>query len=320
MMNWYAKLRSSFILATCLGTVAHIVSCSGTSEEPNTEFTAESDVVFTSNRSGNGEIYVIEAGDTTWVNLTNAPSGENWPVWSPDGSRILFQSDRTGNLDVWVMEADGSNPRQLTDHPEPDYVPSWSPDGTWIIFTSWRTKTPEEERAPRLYRMDADGANTSRLVETSLGASGGAEWSPDGKSIFITRKLTETGADIYIRNLESGEERALTQDTLFNGSTSIAPNGKQIAFYADSGAGSAIKLLNLDSGEQRILLSDGYNYYPHWSNDGKNLLVTVARDSTFQDLDVVRISVDNPEERAVVAGGPGRESEGSWRPSRRSSR
>jgi hypothetical protein len=52
---------------------------------------------------GNADIYRVEGWDTSWINLTQDPASDNWPVWSPDATRIAFQSKRSGNLDIWLL-------------------------------------------------------------------------------------------------------------------------------------------------------------------------------------------------------------------------
>ena len=193
------------------------------------------DLLFTSGRDGNSEIYLLRAGQKEWINLSNHKAGDNWPVWSPDGSRIVFQSNREGNLDIWVMKADGTGQTQLTRDSEPDYLPSWSPDGKTILFTSWRKEKEGEPRAPHIYAMDADGSNQRRLVPESLNTSDGATWSSDGQWIVYSRK-GEKGADVYIAGSDGKNERRLTHDqeqNLYNGSPTFSPDGKSIAFYSD---------------------------------------------------------------------------------------
>ena len=62
------------------------------------------------------EIYVMDADGGNQQNLTNHPSDDRSPSWSPDGTRIVFESDRDNdrghNIEIYVMDADGSN--QLT--------------------------------------------------------------------------------------------------------------------------------------------------------------------------------------------------------------
>ncbi|MGH9960708.1 MAG: TolB family protein, partial [Pyrinomonadaceae bacterium] len=72
------------------------------------------DLLFTSSRDGNSEIYLLRAGQKEWINLSNNTASDNWPVWSRDGTRIVFQTKRAGNLDIWTMKADGTDQLQLT--------------------------------------------------------------------------------------------------------------------------------------------------------------------------------------------------------------
>src|SRR5439155_17373256 len=77
-------------------------------------------LAFTTNRDGNDEIYVVDAAGTDVINLTTNPANEDWPSWSPDGSKIAFHSDRDGNFDVYVMNADVTGPVNLTHNPAYD--------------------------------------------------------------------------------------------------------------------------------------------------------------------------------------------------------
>jgi len=82
-------------------------------------------IVFTSARDGNGEIYVMNADGSGQTRLTNNPADACRPVWSPDGTRIAFSSDRDGNWEIYIMNADGSRVTRLTDNPANDGSPAW---------------------------------------------------------------------------------------------------------------------------------------------------------------------------------------------------
>jgi Tol biopolymer transport system component len=75
---------------------------------------AQAQIAFVSNRSGNWDIYVMDADGGNPRNLTKNRHNDWHPSWSPDGKRIAFASNRDGNLEIYVMDADGGNPRNLT--------------------------------------------------------------------------------------------------------------------------------------------------------------------------------------------------------------
>ena len=65
-------------------------------------------IAFISDRDGNFEIYVVDAGGIKEpLRLTNNPGSDRSPSWSPDGGKIVFHSDRHGNYEIYVMHADG---------------------------------------------------------------------------------------------------------------------------------------------------------------------------------------------------------------------
>lgn len=71
-------------------------------------------IVFSSNRSGNYEIWSTDLEGKHFTQLTSSPGLDGQPAWSPDGSQIAFISNRTGYPAVWVMNRDGSNQHQIS--------------------------------------------------------------------------------------------------------------------------------------------------------------------------------------------------------------
>ena len=59
------------------------------------------------------EIYVMKSDGSDPVRLTNNNSGDWYPSWSPDRTRLLFESDLDGQDAIYVMNADGSNMHKL---------------------------------------------------------------------------------------------------------------------------------------------------------------------------------------------------------------
>ena len=85
-------------------------------------------IIFRSERSGNGDIYVMDADGTNLIRFTNDVADEGAASSSPDGTKIAFVSFvGPANDDIYVMNADGSSQLNLTNHPANDGLPSWFP-------------------------------------------------------------------------------------------------------------------------------------------------------------------------------------------------
>ena len=88
-------------------------------------------IAFSSNRSGNYEIYVMDKDGKNTKQLTDEPAKDTDPEYSPLGDRIAFVSGRSGRSEIWIMNSDGSNLIQLTNPSNLNtsaYGPlSWSP-------------------------------------------------------------------------------------------------------------------------------------------------------------------------------------------------
>jgi serine/threonine protein kinase/Tol biopolymer transport system component len=70
-------------------------------------------IAYTSDRSGNFDIWVqpVDGGDA--VQITKEPAQDVQPAWSPDGDMIAFRSERSGG-GIFVMPALGGRARQLS--------------------------------------------------------------------------------------------------------------------------------------------------------------------------------------------------------------
>jgi len=192
-----------------------------------------SQIAFMSDRSGNPDIYVMNADGSNVRQLTEHPANDIWPEWSPDGTRIAFPSRRDGNFEIYVIDGDGTNLQRLTNTPGHEDFPTWSPDSTQILFS-------RIEGNDGTFVMNADGSNERRLLDFRVFEPA---WSPDGTRIAFGSDHEGFRA-IYVMPAP-GPQAQMDADGVEQGSRSLqklstsragencpswSPDGTQIAF------------------------------------------------------------------------------------------
>ncbi len=83
-----------------------------------------SKIAFMSTRTGNPEVFVMNANGTNQINITNnSPTADARPSWSRTQNKITFMSMRDGNMEIYLMNGDGTGQTRLTNHPASDDFP-----------------------------------------------------------------------------------------------------------------------------------------------------------------------------------------------------
>jgi Tol biopolymer transport system component len=167
------------------------------------------------------EIFIVNADGTGLIRLTANRVNDDWPAWSPDGTKIAFAS----HYQIYIMSQHGTGPTRLTYGDAFDIQPSWSPDGTKIAFSSDRTGNSD------IYSMNADGTGVSQLTNDP-GTDVRPAWSPDGAEIAFAsdRELT---FGIYVMKADGSGQIGLPGpgDLL---SPAWSPDGEMIAYLSNA--------------------------------------------------------------------------------------
>lgn len=193
-------------------------------------------IIFSSNRSGNLDLWQIDLLTGSVRRLTDDAT-EDWdPAFTPDGTKLVWSSGRSGHLEIWIAEADGSGARQVTNDGFDAENPSATSDGRWIVYNSFN---PQKTG---VWKIHPDGSGAERIVD---GRTALPEVSPDGKyAVYIANSRTNRAALRVIRIEDAVDMKfeipiggASRRTTAIMGRARWMPDGKTIAFLGQDEEG-----------------------------------------------------------------------------------
>ena len=221
-------------------------------------------LAFSSNRTGNFDIYVFDYKTSGTYQLTESPKDDRYPAWSPDSKRVLFTSRRTGNGDVFEVSAtDRSGALQLTDQDTLEEYASYSGDGGMVLMAR------SVKRG--LLRREM---NVVTVPRTSAGSTGNIltegdepRFSPDGKYIVFVSRRTKNN-DIWRMTTSGTLQTQLTSSPKDDENPCFSPDGKQIVFTSNRTGNFDIYVMDADGSNVRQLTShDDHETQPCWSRE-----------------------------------------------------
>jgi hypothetical protein len=258
-------------------------------------------ILFTSNRAGNGDIYVMNANGSGQTNLSNTasieegfaryrldggkivyprtdalwtmnPDGSNqavllqggaplFPDYHPSGSAVIFSRPFTSDYDICRVNDDGSGFSQILSNYFGDYYPRWSPDGSKFTFHTFNQIN--FDYLPDIYIANANGSNQTRLTFT--GGNACANWSPDGRKL-VYQAQTGGNYEIYVMNSNGTGQTRLTNNSAEDILPTFSPDGKFIAFVSDRDGNNEIYVMNANgTGQTRLTNNIADDTAPSWA-------------------------------------------------------
>jgi TolB protein len=269
---------------------------------------ASTEITFVSDRSGQPEIFVMDADGSSQRQATRNRTINAFPTWSPDGREIVYMSyvfERSPHLFRLVRGGSARAGRILEglDPKIPVYRGVYDPSGRRLAVVV------SMDGAPEIYVVDADGRNPRRLTR-SPAIDVSPSWSPDGEQIaFVSDRA---GApNVYVMRADGSDVRRITYDGGYNTAPAWSPDGRWIAYEVRVAGQFDIWLTDPGGRVNAPLVTHPRtDEHPTWAPDGRKLAFHSARRG---GPDIYVIDVDGENLRPITQG-PGKSTTPSWGP------
>ena len=206
--------------------------------------------------------------------------GDYSPAVSPDGSRIAFVRGINGaTSDIHVVSMNGGTPTRITWDNQDLVGLDWSADGQSIVYATDRAG------GYTIWRVGIDGGTPQLVV-------GGAAKLKHPSVARTSGRITYESWSYEINLWEApivdhldleGDLGPTLRPTVqtsdqWNHSPDLSPDERQLAFVSTRSGAAEVWVSNRDGSSPRQLTTFGRASMrvPHWSPDGKSILISAA--------------------------------------------
>jgi Tol biopolymer transport system component len=244
-------------------------------------WTPDNRIVYSSNQSGDAEIWIMNADGTDQRQLTGDRTFKAAPAVSPDGRYIVYMSSEPSPRLIRVdINGGGATSLTISIYAENPHI---SPDSRWVIYSAWVEGSPKILRVPieggeshqltdffstgpryspdgavfacfaldahsqrynKLAIVPSDGGQPIKMLEVPPGTSivRGPVWTPDGKAIVVIVTRGEL-MNLWRIPLDGGAPKQVTDlDVPVVARREYSPDGKQIAIARAEAISNAVMI------------------------------------------------------------------------------
>ena len=220
-----------------------------------------------------GHIWLVSTDGGEPFQLTNGPSGDSNPQWSPDSTRLAFVSKRGGDgAQIWIIPIGGGEAKQLTHTKNGASNPRWSSDGKQIAFLRDEEDSAVEEQRKKA-KDDRVVMGIDDFTQQHLWVIEVETMNDEPEPLF---SLPREGTDADV-NVDKSQR--LTTGDFHVSEPCWSPDGKQIVFIStpspkadDMMFNGTVHLVDLETKNlQKLTRHTGGESSPRWSPDGEQI-------------------------------------------------
>ncbi|MBC8124809.1 MAG: PD40 domain-containing protein [Candidatus Kapabacteria bacterium] len=167
-------------------------------------------IVFTSDRSGDLELWTMKVDGTDLHQITNELGYDGGAFFSPDGTKLVYRASRPRteeaqreykellaqglvaptDMEIFTCNVDGSNVQQITKLGKANWAPFYHPSSKKIIFSS--NHASQRGYDFQLYMINLDGTGLEQISSESI-FNAFPMFSPDCKYIVWSSNRLNNG-------------------------------------------------------------------------------------------------------------------------------
>ena len=199
-----------------------------------------------------GDIWIMASSGGEATRITEGPANDQWPKFSPDGSKIAYFSNAKDNNDLFVIDLSSRKVTQVTKHKSDDMFHNWSPDGKSLVFCSERSGNRD------IWVIELE-TGTARQITKHQGGDDDPCFSPDGKLIAFDSGRAGTQA-IYVCDVNGENIRRVTPGSGFLQVPCFSPDGQMLvyeAFQPGSNESGGLFVISVQGGPSMQISRDG---------------------------------------------------------------
>ncbi len=214
-------------------------------------------IAISAKAGGEDAIFIVDEKTGRYDRLTFGLPSITSVTWSPDGKHLAFIGSRREQSDIYVYDLASKKLTQATDDVFSITQITWAADSKSLFFISDRGDVTEFNAKAGSVKMWQHNFEASDIFRVYLGTPAieritfdsdyqktSIAAASDGKRLLYVSDKSGIG-NIYIRDLETGIERALTNSIAGIAQLSLSPDDSKLLFSAQTQGGYDIYLFRL---------------------------------------------------------------------------
>ncbi|NWH05405.1 TolB family protein [Desulfobacter latus] len=249
------------------------------------------DIVFSSNLSGNWDLYTVSPDGKQLRQITQTPHDELSPAVSPDRHHLVFQKKR----ELWWYAKDSDTQERLPLPPGIYAHPAWKPDGSALAYIKYTVIPSDQGELWQIHRNGTVWEEPRRLT-TFPPMRVYPSYSPDGTRLacaeFKRDPVLGVIEEIGVLDIETGAFQQVTRDKADSYHPAWSPNGKQIVYVSNKTGNYDIWIYHLETEKNtRLTRHRSFDGEPVWSPAGDEIAFVSSR-TGHREIWIISLSGD----------------------------